>query len=74
MSVIDDLKDSISSMSDGQLMDLILSVRANRRIRKDRPTKVKKKQSNIVDLTKLVSNISPEAAKALLAQLNKKKG
>jgi hypothetical protein len=73
MAIIDDLKDSISSMTDEQLMDLVMSIRANRRIRKEKPNK-RKSKSNIVDLTKLVSKISPEAAKVLLAQLNKKKG
>jgi len=72
MAIIDDLKDSISSMTDGELMDLVMSIRANRRIRKEKPTK-RKSKSNIVDLTKLVSKISPEVAKALLAQLNNKK-
>ncbi len=71
MSAIDDLKKSISEMPDDELMDLIIGVRASRRIRKEKPTK--KKKSSVIDMTKLVKNISPEVAKALLKQLQKGK-
>lgn len=58
-------------MPDDELMDLIIGVRASRRIKKEKPKK--KKKANVVDMTKLVKNISPEVAKALLEQLQKGK-
>jgi hypothetical protein len=70
MSVIDDLKSSISSMSDEKLMDLIMEIRANRRIRKIKPQKEKK--SNVVDLGKLLKNLSPDVARALLEKIKEK--
>lgn len=70
MSVIDDLKESISALSDDKLMELVLEIRANRRVKKSKPTK---KKSNVVDLNKLAGKLSPDMAKALLAQIEDSK-
>ena len=71
MSVIDDLKDSISSMSESKLMELMMEIRANRRVRKIKPQKEKK--SNVLDLEKLMNNLSPEVARSLLEKIKEKK-
>lgn len=71
MSTINDLKKSISNMPDDELMDLIIGVRKSRRTKKEKVTK--KKKTNVINMTKLIKNISPEAAKALLEQIQKGK-
>jgi hypothetical protein len=70
-NIIDDLKGSISSMSEDKLMELMMEIRANRRVRKSKPQKGKK--SNVLDLEKLLGNLSPEVAKSLLEKIKEKK-
>lgn len=69
MSIIDDLKQSISSMSDQELMDLTLEVRKNRRTIKLK----KKKKSSIVDLNTIAKALNPSAAAALLILIEGRK-
>ena len=65
MAIIDDLKQSIASMPDDILMDLMIDIRKNRR--KVKPKK--KKKSQTVDLTLMASKLNPSAAATLLKAL-----
>jgi len=69
MSIIDDLKQSISSMSDQELMNLTLEVRKNRRTIKPK----KEKKSSIVDLNSIAKGLNPSAAAALLILIEGRK-
>ena len=69
MSIIDDLKQSISSMTDQELMDLTLDIRKNRRTIKPK----KKKKSSIVDLNSIAKELNPSAAAALLILIEGRK-
>lgn len=74
---LDDLKKSISNMSDDELMSLIRDIRSNRRISKQsinsktKQTATKQKQE--IGLSSLLSNMSAEQIDALINSLEDNK-
>ena len=69
-----DLKQSVSIMSDDELMNLIRDIRTTRRIPKETKTARKtapKKASKPMDLDTLLAGASPEMIDALLSQMEK---
>lgn len=67
--LLEDLKQSITKMSDEDLMKKILELRASRRSRKEKPA-AKKAATKVSDtLSKAVDALSPEKRKKLLELL-----
>ena len=65
MATIHDLNKSISTMSGIEAYDLLNDIRKNRRIRK-----VSVKRKKTLNVSKMLSGISPEMAKIMLERLN----
>jgi hypothetical protein len=73
MSIIDDLKESILSMDEDKLMEMMIDIRANRRISKTKPKNKSRTKSPIVDLNKIALGLSPGAAQALLDAIEQRR-
>tara|TARA_R110000824_G_scaffold77767_3_gene196571 strand:+ start:5875 stop:6105 length:231 start_codon:yes stop_codon:yes gene_type:complete len=73
MSTIDDLRESILSINQETLMEMMLSIRANRRVSKYKSKNKSKTKSPIVDLNKIALGLSPDAAQALLDAIEQKR-
>ena len=74
---LNDLKSSISSLSDTELLDLIRNIRTSRRTPKATPTNNKPKAakaSNPVSLDSLMNNLSPEQLAQLIETLEAQNG
>ncbi len=74
---LSDLKQSVSSLSDDQLITLLKDIRTNRRISKAeaKPRKATaKKPSQDISLDALLASASPEMLEELIAQLEKQGG
>ena len=73
MAKIDDLKKSVSDMTDEELMEALKTIRTNRRIPAKKASgkrKTKKKsKSKQINVKGLISGLSPEMAKTLLKEL-----
>lgn len=77
MMDLNDLKSSISSLSDTELLDLIRNIRTSRRTPKATPTNNKPKAakaSNPVSLDSLMNNLSPEQLAQLIETLEAQNG
>lgn len=77
MSKIDDLKESISTMSDEALQALLLDIRLSRRTPKkvDKPSKAKAStpaSSNQLDADTLLASLTPEMRATLLRKMEGK--
>lgn len=72
---IDNLRESISSLSDEDLMLVLKDIRSSRRVSKKEPKKVnvKSKESSI-DISTLLGSMSPEQIKELLNKLETQGG
>ncbi len=74
---LNDLKSSISSLSDTELLNLIRNIRTSRRTPKATPTNNKPKAakaSNPVSLDSLMNNLSPEQLAQLIETLEAQNG
>jgi predicted CopG family antitoxin len=67
--LLDDLKVSITKMSEEDLMKKILELRASRRMRKEKPAAKKAAVKADSSLSKAVDALSPEKRKKLLELL-----
>lgn len=73
MSIIDDLKRSILSIEPDTLMEMMMEIRANRRISKTKPKNKSRTKSPIIDLNKIAEGLNPDAAQALLDVIEKRR-
>tara|TARA_R100000655_G_C2956044_1_gene188080 strand:+ start:157 stop:399 length:243 start_codon:yes stop_codon:yes gene_type:complete len=73
MAKIDDLKKSVSDMTDEELMEALKTIRSNRRIPAKKASgkrkTTKKSKSKTINVEGLASGLSPEVAAALLKEL-----
>jgi len=67
--ILEDLKISISKMSDEELMAKILELRASRRMRKEKPAAKKAANKAETSLDKDIAKLSPKQLQALLKAL-----
>ncbi|MFA5378331.1 MAG: hypothetical protein WC455_21435 [Dehalococcoidia bacterium] len=80
MANIEDLKQSITSMSNADLIALMKQTRESRRTSKREPSKLAKaksattKPATAVSVDQLLASMTPEAALQLLQQLEKQGG
>lgn len=68
---IQDLKKSLSEMTDEELREMIKETRGKRTVKKEKPVSKKKaKQEKFANFTFDVSKLSPEEAAAILNAMN----